>query len=76
MFTLQSILACVLGREVNILQGEGDYLTEACAAVVTQGQENQGLSLDHVDFVLSELLPVSFALKGRDNSICFFLTFR
>ena len=60
---MQSILACVLGREVNILQGEGDHLTAACAAVFIQGQENQELSMDRVHFVLSELLPMSYSIE-------------
>ena len=39
-FTMETILATAFGRQVNVLKGEGDELTEAAAAVFSDFNNN------------------------------------
>ena len=51
---MQTILACGFGRDVNILQGEADCLTEAATDFFTHQQANQRMSFDTLNFIWSE----------------------
>ena len=51
---MESVISCFFGRKINLQKGEGDELTGAVAAVFNQTHENEELSLNIVDFILSE----------------------
>ena len=52
LFTMQSVMACGFGREVNVLQGESDHLAETAAAAFSHQEDNQGMSFDTLDFMM------------------------
>ena len=51
---METILATAFGRVIDIQRGEGDQLTNACAAVFRSFQEGSSLSLESIVMVLCE----------------------
>jgi len=54
-FTMETIVATAFGRVIDIQRGEGDQLTQACAAIFSAFQEGTSVSLESMVLVLCEL---------------------
>ena len=52
---METIVATAFGRVIDIQRGEGDQLTQACAAIFSAFQEGTSVSLESMVLVLCEL---------------------